>query len=114
MECQLKVTVIKGGSPVKQKPEKDKGKSGRMRKISQVSNMLLRKLSDDNRSEEVQEDKDLYIIRENLLSSDLTIHPPSFGKFEAELKLAKYIEKEKRDVVHSEKQITVWAYLKML
>ena len=95
MERNITVTVIKAECEA-QKTAKDTGKL--KRKISQVSDLLSisRKTSKDNGP---PVEKEVPPTTENILTSDLIIHPPSFGKFTAELQLKRLIGKEKKLVV---------------
>ncbi len=94
MEQKLLVTVIKAESGA-HKSDEDKGQL--KRKISQVSDILFRKPSNDIESS--GKAREPSPTKENLLTSDLIIHPPSYGTFTAELQLKHFIGNEKKQIV---------------
>ena len=90
------VTVIMADSPVDMAVKK-RQKPALFRKISAVTGIL------SNRTQTIAkvqpEDRSLSPTRNNMLSSDLIVHPPCNGKFTAELKLKNIIGKKQKKVV---------------
>ncbi len=95
-EASVIVTVIMVDS-VQERALKDTQRPAFLRKISSVANLLS--ISSTNVSRMQVPEREPSPIRNNMLSSDLLIHPPCYGKFIAELDLKNIIGREQKDLV---------------
>ncbi len=95
-EASVIVTVIMVDS-VQERAVEEAQKPAFLRKISSVANLLS--LSSSNVTRMQGQERDPSPIRNNMLSSDLLIHPPCNGKFIAELELKNIIGREQKDLV---------------
>ncbi len=89
------ITVIKAES-IEDLAAKERQRPALLRKISAIS---MRSNKSPNINRQSPKERSSSPIRNNILSSDLMIHPPCNGMFSAELQLKNIIGKDQKEVV---------------
>ncbi len=96
-EGRVIVTVLMVDSPIDIAAKKSQQKHSLFRKITAVTGILSNKSPNAVRGQ--PNERSPSPIRNNMLSSDLIIHPPCDGKFNAELLLKNIIDKKQKHLV---------------